>query len=249
MMIIYRTTNLINGKFYIGKQKKYTIGYLGSGSALRRAIQKYGRKNFKKEILETCADEVELQAKELEWIDRLNAIKDKQCYNLVRETSPNKHRRYDDPSYRNKLSETVTAAMKRPGVHAKVSFNNRGENNPMYGKRRTSEFKKMISETHLGKRLSTETKDRISKSHCGLIPSTKTREKMRVSQLKRWDTIRIEVNWEVRKTFDSRANFVKFIREYNRGIPIGRVRGSGAQRINWKRALRGEYAFIKIIQK
>ena len=248
-MVIYKTTNLRNGKYYIGKQKKYTKKYFGSGSALKFALKKYGRKNFRKDILEICHSEAELQEKELAWIDKVDAVNDKNCYNLVRETSANKHRSYDDPEYRNKLSCRVKIAMHRPETYAKVVQNNSGENNPMYGKYRSDEFKRMVSEIHRGKQLSAETKRRISKSHCGLSPSPETKEKMKMSQVKRWDTIKIEVNWEKRRIFNSRASFVKFIREYNRGIPLGRVRGMGAKRINWKRALRGEYAFIKIIQK
>jgi len=52
MMVIYKTTNLKNGKYYIGKQKSYTDSYFGSGTALKFAIKKYGKENFKKEILE-----------------------------------------------------------------------------------------------------------------------------------------------------------------------------------------------------
>lgn len=248
-MVIYRTTNLVNGKYYIGKQKKYTDRYLGSGIALKFAIKKYGKENFKKEILEVCNTEDELQNKELEWLDKLNAVKNKQCYNLVRETSPNIHRSYNDVEYRKKLSQSVKIAMNRPEVHAKIVCNNSGKNNPMYGKTRTDDFKKMVSQIHKGKQLSGQTKDRISKSHIGIKATGETREKMRKSQLKRWNTIRIEVNWEKRRVFDNRASFMKFIHKYNQEIPIGRVHGESPKRINWKRALRGEYAFIKIIQK
>ena len=41
-MIIYKTTNLINGKFYIGKDSKNDPNYLGSGKILKKAFKKYG---------------------------------------------------------------------------------------------------------------------------------------------------------------------------------------------------------------
>lgn len=53
MFYIYRITNLINGKTYIGKHeyKKLNEYYMGSGVHLARAQKKYGIKNFKKDIL------------------------------------------------------------------------------------------------------------------------------------------------------------------------------------------------------
>lgn len=81
-MIIYKTTNLINGKFYVGKDVKNNPYYLGSGKVLRQAISKYGRQNFKKEILEVCNSATELEEKEQYWIDKLNAIE--KGYNLTK---------------------------------------------------------------------------------------------------------------------------------------------------------------------
>ena len=46
-MIVYKTTNLINGKIYIGKDMKNNPNYLGSGTILRRAIKKYGIREVK----------------------------------------------------------------------------------------------------------------------------------------------------------------------------------------------------------
>ena len=51
---IYKTTNLVNGKIYVGKHefskdKRLNSSYLGSGVALKRAIIKYGKENFNRE--------------------------------------------------------------------------------------------------------------------------------------------------------------------------------------------------------
>jgi hypothetical protein len=53
--IIYKTTNLINQKFYIGAHSTNDIndGYLGSGFNLNDAFKKYGKQNFTREILHT----------------------------------------------------------------------------------------------------------------------------------------------------------------------------------------------------
>jgi hypothetical protein len=63
---VYKITNLINGKFYIGKHRTKNLndGYFGSGKLLRQAITKYGLDNFKKEILEVCKTEEQMNLAE-----------------------------------------------------------------------------------------------------------------------------------------------------------------------------------------
>jgi len=67
-MIIYKTTNLINGKFYVGKDERNKPDYLGSGINLNRAIKKYGIENFIKETIEVCSTKEELNEREKYWI-------------------------------------------------------------------------------------------------------------------------------------------------------------------------------------
>lgn len=64
--LIYKTTNLINGKYYIGKHrtKNRDDDYLGSGKLLRAAIKKYGRENFIREIILECSSEEEMNLAE-----------------------------------------------------------------------------------------------------------------------------------------------------------------------------------------
>lgn len=68
--IIYKTTNQINGKIYIGKHRTKDIndGYLGSGKLLRHAVKKYGIENFSKEILFYCKSEDEMNSLEKELV-------------------------------------------------------------------------------------------------------------------------------------------------------------------------------------
>ena len=73
---IYKTTNLINNKIYVGQKKSNVFlheEYLGSGSVLKQAIKKYGKANFKVEMLDTAESLEELGEKERYWIIYLNA--------------------------------------------------------------------------------------------------------------------------------------------------------------------------------
>lgn len=81
-MQVYKTTNLITGKWYIGKDETDRDYYIGSGKALINAVKKYGKEKFKKEILEECKSREELNDREAYWIDITNAQKDRMSYNI-----------------------------------------------------------------------------------------------------------------------------------------------------------------------
>lgn len=78
---VYKTTNKVNGKFYIGAHKTEDLHdqYLGSGVALKRAIIKYGVSNFSKVILYVFDTPEDMFLMESKLVDHL----DSNSYNLV----------------------------------------------------------------------------------------------------------------------------------------------------------------------
>lgn len=76
---IYKITNKINDKYYIGKHQTNNLndGYMGSGKILRRSIKKYGIENFTKEILFIFDNELEMNNKEKELV-----VISEETYNL-----------------------------------------------------------------------------------------------------------------------------------------------------------------------
>lgn len=79
---VYRTTCLVNGKTYIGchKTKNPDDSYLGSGVLFSKAVEKYGKENFKKEVLFIFDNAEEMLLKELE----LAVVDPEKTYNLDR---------------------------------------------------------------------------------------------------------------------------------------------------------------------
>lgn len=87
MALIYKATNLINGKCYIGQTHDFNRRKIEHKSVSKRkkckefnikfhnALRKYSFKAFKWEILEENIPEELLNIKECEWIQGLNSIK------------------------------------------------------------------------------------------------------------------------------------------------------------------------------
>ena len=80
---IYKTSNLLNNKFYIGMHSTENIedGYIGSGTILWHAIKKYGKSNFITEIIEYLPNREDLKDREKEIINE-DLLKDPNCMNI-----------------------------------------------------------------------------------------------------------------------------------------------------------------------
>jgi group I intron endonuclease len=82
-MIIYQITNLINNKKYIGRDAFNNPNYFGGGKAIKAAIKKHGKENFKKEILEYCDSKEKLLEREEYWLKFYNVENDPNFYNMT----------------------------------------------------------------------------------------------------------------------------------------------------------------------
>lgn len=82
---LYQITNLVNDKIYVGVHKTHDMndGYMGSGKVIKRAIEKYGTGNFRKDIQETFQDAKSMYAREKELVTE-EFIAREDVYNLRR---------------------------------------------------------------------------------------------------------------------------------------------------------------------
>jgi group I intron endonuclease len=138
-MYIYKTTNLLNGKIYVGQHYGKRKNYIGSGKLLKEAVKKYGRENFINEILEYC-DMKDLNNKERYWIKKLDSTNPEIGYNLSVGGTGLDAETAKKCSIGKNFSEKHKKNISKN--HADVS----GENNPMYGKTHNESTKKKIKE-------------------------------------------------------------------------------------------------------
>jgi len=200
-MIIYKTTNIINGKYYIGKDINNSSHYLGSGILLKKAIKKYGKENFIKEILEYCESSDVLDEREKFWIEELNSIN--LGYNLT--TGGTGGDTFTNNINKNNIREKLKNRKYSDEVK-KIRIDNlkpflfqSGENHSLFGKKQTEETKMKRKESFLNngysspmknKKHTEETKQKIRLKNVGCDSPMKnkhhteeSKEKMRIKKI------------------------------------------------------------------
>lgn len=115
---VYKVTNLINNKEYIGVHRTNNIedGYMGSGKYIKRSIQKHGIGNFKKVIIaffNTYKDALALEKKLVteEYINKPNTYNIKEggygsakwSKEFLKTLSKSATKRWEEPGYRQKM--------------------------------------------------------------------------------------------------------------------------------------------------
>ena len=176
MAYVYQTTNLVNNKKYIGfcsKTPNKSLSYLGSGTLLLKAIDKYGRENFKKEILKEFDNENDARLFEERCINNVNAIANNEYYNLTKggfggfsELAKERQRSLET---RAKISEANKGRPVSDKTRKILSEKLKGTKPWNTGKERSNETKEKLSKALKGKSLTKEHRENISKSQKGRV--------------------------------------------------------------------------------
>ena len=135
---IYKTTNLVNGKMYIGVHMTNDLadGYLGSGKVFKSAVKKYGKESFSRKILLFCETREESLTKEIFYISNFRDFygKDK-LYNI---TLGGQGVGYGE-------NHPMFGRSHTPEARAAISEKNSGENNSFFGKTHSKETRERLS--------------------------------------------------------------------------------------------------------
>lgn len=161
----YIITNLITGKQYVGDRSCNCLPkedpYLGSGIYLNRSQRKYGKENFRKEILELFETKKEAYNAQKKYIDEYNTLVP-EGYNI------------DKNGGSRPTSEEI---------NRKIGLGNKG-------KKLSEKHKKQISKANKDKKFSENHKEKIRESHLGKPHphkghkiSKETKEKIRIGNL------------------------------------------------------------------
>jgi len=164
---IYKTTNLLSGKYYIGMHSTDSLedGYLGSGRRLRYSINKYGKENHIREILEFCKSRNELKSREAEIVN-LNEIAKDECINLMiggqggfEHISKKQHklnsskggttygnRMKSDIPFADRMKKIRSDGIKKTWKLGKLNFS--GEQSAFYNKKHSDETKQKIGKAN-----------------------------------------------------------------------------------------------------
>jgi len=155
MYYVYKITNKMSGKIYIGQTNDLKSRWLKHCSVSRNSnynhplynsIRKYGIEHFTYEIIDQFENLDDCNKSEELWIQKLNTQDKNIGYNIAFGGD----------------NRTISKETKD-----KLSEINTGEGNPFYGKTHSEETKQKLSELKIGTMASDQTKQKMSKSRCG----------------------------------------------------------------------------------
>lgn len=167
--LVYKYTSP-DGKVYIGctsedLDARWSKGYCHN-SDLRSDIKKFGKDNFKREILASGLTEEDAYDMEQELIHKYRTIDSDSIYNISNggKGNPGYHHTHTEEAKR-KIREASLGRHHTEETKKKLSDARKGERNPMYGRHPSEETRRKLSESRRNHRHSEETKRKIGKAH------------------------------------------------------------------------------------
>lgn len=153
-VIIYKATNLLNGKVYIGQTTRTLKERMGehlrhNESVFDKALAKYGIENFKVEVIDTATTTDELNQKEIYWISYYKSFGEN-GYNMCEGGG-------NTTGYHH-----TQAAKHIMSVAKKQTYIGKG--NPFYGKHHSEESKQKMSESRKGRVINEEWRKHLSET-------------------------------------------------------------------------------------
>lgn len=159
---VYLTTNLVNGKQYVGQHLSdgFDEKYKGSGTYIKNALNKYGWDNFTCEVLQWCSTQIQLDVVEDNCIKLYNTMYPN-GYNLMGGGNGGDKSK----EARKNMSTSAKKRFENQEEHKKLSQAHKGIRAGMLGKTHSEKSKQKMSKAH--KQMSNETKSKISNSNKG----------------------------------------------------------------------------------
>lgn len=151
--IIYKTTNVETGKFYIGMHSTDDLndGYLGSGLRLRRSVEKYGKEKHHREILYFTEDRKSLAELEKQIVNE-ELLTNPLCINLRKGGFGGVLPGEGNPFYGRQHTPETKALISKSGKGRQPSELNRQRNTELFkGKPLSEEHKEKIRAGNRGK--------------------------------------------------------------------------------------------------
>lgn len=238
---VYKITNNINGDYYYGVHSTDNLndGYMGSGLRINNSINKYGKENFTREIVQFFSRKKCAYSLESAIVTR-ELINDEHCLNIA---------------LGGKCGFTIDLLTQeeREQYCYNMSLAVKGEKNGFYGKKHSDATRKILSEyaskrtgeknSFYGKHHTEESNERNRQAHMGKHHSEEARQKMSESQKKRKgkdaaffghhhtkENIEVFRKHSLNRKFINNGQITKFVKEseldifLNKGWKLGRIK-------------------------
>ena len=185
---VYKTTNLINSKIYIGQHKSeiFDDNYFGSGKYLKNAINKYGEDNFTIEVIEWAEDKNSLNVLEKRWI-RFYRNQNYVMYNIAdggeggdvfSGLSDTDKKKRNEKLRRNSYFSTVSGEESKE-MHKRAWKTRRLNGNDKF----SAEYRQKLSIAHNGHKVSDDTKKKLSDANRGKKLTDEHKKKIQASNV------------------------------------------------------------------